>query len=582
MLSQKESREALALLKKTRYGNEITSQAISDFLYGLDTPRALTCWLMYYYGEHDQLAKLDVDPRNYLEAVRFRDDYAATKFLSKASFLKTTFNRKEVAMAAFWAAEARCRDVNRRFRSPLSDSTYRGPNVWLLNATKQKIARILGVTDISDSIDAEEFIDACDWGPGVTSSLRGCHVSATNKFQSETGITRDCFHFVSDLFPEAYPSWSRHLRRNGSSGLTLEVGNSVTVVPKNAKTDRVIAIEPGINLWFQKGMGSLIRRRLARFGIDLNSQLRNQQLALRGSLDHSLATVDFSAASDTISKELVRELLPPRWFLLLNSFRSAAGFVDGRPYVWEKFSSMGNGFTFELESLIFFAAALAVKEYLGVDGAVSVFGDDVIIPVQCYDLYAGFCDFLGFTINLSKSYKDGEFRESCGSHYFAGLDVKPLFLKEKVTNAQRVFRLANGIRLLAHRRNVNYGCDRRLLPAWRYLLHRVPKLIRLRAPAIVSDSTIESMDGAFLSNFDEAAPVLARNLPRHLGWEGYFTNTFVHRPVEIQDNSEGLFLARLRGSPDRAYGEKYMLRGRTRVRVNKTLVGTWYDLGPWL
>jgi len=196
----------------------------------------------------------------------------------------------------------------------------------------------------------------------------------------------------------------------------------------------VIAIEPGINLWFQKALGSMIRRRLARFGIDLNDQSRNQSLAYLSSIDGSLATVDFSSASDSISLEVVRELLPPRWFQILDIVRSKVGRKsDGTIVRWNKFSSMGNGFTFELESLIFFAAASAVQEYLHLDGEISVFGDDVILDVRGYPMFAEYSAFLGFRVNLQKSFSSGGFRESCGSHYFSGVDCKPVFLKERLS-----------------------------------------------------------------------------------------------------------------------------------------------------
>lgn len=61
--------------------------------------------------------------------------------------------------------------------------------------------------------------------------------------------------------------------------LRLALGNRVDTVPKNNKTDRVIAIEPEGNVLLQKGMGTWLKGRLQEFGVDLYDQQRNRDLA---------------------------------------------------------------------------------------------------------------------------------------------------------------------------------------------------------------------------------------------------------------------------------------------------------------
>ena len=82
-------------------------------------------------------------------------------------------------------------------------------------------------------------------------------------------------------------------------------GNKITFVRKNSQTDRSIAIEPSLNLYLQLGVDGYIRRRLKRWGVDLNCQKKNQRLAKVGSLEwsspDSFITLDLAAASDTIS-----------------------------------------------------------------------------------------------------------------------------------------------------------------------------------------------------------------------------------------------------------------------------------------
>jgi hypothetical protein len=585
-----------------RVPDQTTDVTIFQLLSSIDTPRSLAVWILYSSGEHMQLLNLDIDPFHYANAQMFRDDYTATLLLSKSTFLKTGSDKTAVAFEKFRKFEDLCRHTNNRFRNPSLDPLNNGSNVWLLNATRRKIQQILG------DFCGDEVVDDANWGPGVSTLLKGTEVSGYNKFRAERGITRDLYSLIVDWFPVAYPSWADHLSREyGESWAIFEDGNTIVTVPKNSKTDRVIAVEPGINLWFQKAVGSMIRRRLQRFGIDLNDQSRNSFLAREASLDSSLATVDFSSASDSIASSVVEELIPPRWFTLLNALRSKRGIDEkGNPLIWNKFSSMGNGFTFELESLIFFAAALAVVEFKGCSGTISVYGDDVILPASCFDEYSAFCEFLGFRVNSEKSFHQGPFRESCGSHYFAGVDCKPIFLKEKLTNVETVYKLANNIRRIAHRYGHNDFCDGRFSRCWNHLVSRVPESLRFMVP-------LSAGDVGFIGNLDEAHVTRAR-----YGIEGYFYRSLTSIGVTRRGDGQGLVLAQLRrlgsssscseedGSlhnairiirshytphklrhymlrPDLiASGESYTLRGRTRRAVCRSLVARWYNLGPWL
>lgn len=593
---------ALKESRNFRVPDQTTDVTIFQLLSSLDTPRSLAVWLLYSSGEHKQLLDLDIDPLHYRYAYMFRDDYTATLLLSKSVFLDTGYDKYQRALEKFHEFETLCSHTNFRFRNPSLDPKNKGTNVWLLNATRRKIQQILG------DFSGDELVDDANWGPGVSTLLKGSEVSGYNKFSAERGITRDLYSLIVDWFPVAYPSWADHLSRSyGESWAVFEDGNTIVTVPKNSKIDRVIAIEPGLNLWFQKAVGSMIRRRLLRFGIDLNDQSRNASLARLASYDSSLATVDFSSASDSIASAVVEELLPPRWYQLLNCMRSKRG-VDrkGNSLIWNKFSSMGNGFTFELESLIFFAAALAVMELKGEKGSISVFGDDVVLPASCFDEYSAFCDFLGFRVNLEKSFSDGLFRESCGAHYFAGVDCKPVFLKEKLTNVETVFKLANNIRHLAHRYGHLDYCDRRFAVCWRYLFDRVPESIRFMVP-------LSAGDVGFISNLDESGATRAR-----YGIEGYFYRALASIGVTRRGDGQGLILAHLRRlgpsstndeevvsirkaimqlrspyTPHKARhytlrpdiiktGESYTLRGRIRRTVCSSLVARWYNLGPWM
>lgn len=608
-------RRALYLARDFRVPPHETDGAVHNLLSAIDCPRSLTVWLLFKHKEHNQLVDLECSPQHYSNAEEFRNAYVATEFLSKANFLELATDRKAVAMKKFFDFEELCARTNSYFRFGGQKRINNPLCERLLFATIRKVHQILG------EFSGEEWIESCNWGPGVSTLIKGDHVSATNKFQSEIGITRDLHSLVSEFLSQAYPLWALHLARISEvqvqmedTGVTyttsmnidpseklvsgeafkFEVGNHVVTVPKNAKTDRVIAIEPGLNIWFQLGVGSMIRRRLRRYGIDLNSQEHNQRLAKLGSLTGHLATVDFSSASDSIAKELVRVLLPQTWFQVMDSCRSHFGVIDGKPRLWNKFSSMGNGFTFELESLIFYAAALAVCEYRGVSSKqVSVYGDDVIIPTETIDTFSEFSAFLGFKLNPRKTFASGLFRESCGEHYFSGVSCKPVYLKERLRNVSSIYRLANGIRLLANRCLSDFGCDRRFYQPWVRLVSRVPKPLRFWVSRELGDT-------GFISNFDEASPSKARH-----GIEGYYTFVLSEMGLEASSDQLGHLLAKL--GRQRTQGELshlrhrtraeldlrlinstvesgnyYTLRNRTKLKISRVLVPQWCNLGGWI
>lgn len=521
-----------------RVFRDFTDAAILQFLSSLNTPRALSVWLLYRSGEHDQLTTLVCDPLNYDDSNSFRDDYAATSLLSKSDFLTTSFNREEVAIDKFLKSEERCRATNRTVL-PFAPSGCSPPEALhpLIPRVRRQIERMLG------SFRLEELLDSSDWGPGVSTLLKGPSSVKPNKYQSETGMTHEVYDVVWPLLHVAYPSWHKEILAKANA--SVEVGNVVITVPKNSKTDRVIAIEPGWNLWFQKGLGTMIRRRLLRCGCNLNDQTRNQRLS-KDALKMELATIDFSSASDTIAFEVVRMLLPDEWFRILNLFRCRRGRLrDGTVLNWEKFSSMGNGFTFELESMIFYAIALVVTEQtcaiddVEVKDRVSVFGDDVILPQASAPAFVELSELLGFKVNREKSFLHGRFFESCGAHWFDARDVKPFYLDKRIDTVPKCFGLHNRVVEFA------YSC---LGSVWG-LDVRFKKLTRdLRSLVHSSDFCLVPRhygDVGFFSNLDHALTLKTTKVIRMVG---YKIRIRTERAVKLPFDGYGLVLERIRGT----------------------------------
>lgn len=212
----------------------------------------------------------------------------------------------------------------------------------------------------------------------------------------------------------------------------------LTTVPKDDQTDRVILIGSKLNMFFQQGLMQLFENRLRAFGIDISSQANlHRDWVYPMSITHSHATIDFASASDSISLELCRYLLPREWFVWLLRFRESRCQFGTFPMI----ASMGNAYTFPLETLVFYALALAVTQRgnpktrladssILVKSRVSVFGDDVIIENLFAPAYIDLCKTVGLEVNASKSFFGDEFfRESCGVDVFDFRNVRPWYIR---------------------------------------------------------------------------------------------------------------------------------------------------------
>jgi len=207
--------------------------------------------------------------------------------------------------------------------------------------------------------------------------------------------------------------------------------NRVEFVPKSWKTERTIACENEGNMFLQLAFDEYCKRSLRKVGIDLSDQTRNQELSRIGSINDgtdrmSYATIDLSMASDTLSYNTVALLLNQEWFNFLRAVRSQFGQMYSLPRIeYHKFSSMGNGATFGLETLVFAAACYSVGST-----AYSVYGDDIIIEQNLADELIELLAFLGFVPNTSKSFLTGPVRESCGTHWYRGALITPKYIRE--------------------------------------------------------------------------------------------------------------------------------------------------------
>nr|UJQ85590.1 MAG: hypothetical protein 3 [Leviviridae sp.] len=384
-------------------------------------------------------------------------------------------DKKAVAVEKIRLAEAACLDTNARLASRYSDQYP--PFVY---RARQIIDEVLG--DCNHAIREIVLHGKSHHGRGSTLSNKGARVTAYYKYADfpYTCTKRASKYALAAISSD--PDWINILE---NSGLRKEVpldvwphgprsraqsetdlfrdcvelaeSDRIAFVPKDATTDRGIAFGASLNLFLQLGVNSYLTSRLRRFGVDLRDQSRNQRFAHLGSQycerdgkpsPDQYSTIDLESASDTVSIGAVKLLLPPDWFTFLSDLRHESGEVDGELIFYNKFSAMGNGYTFPLESLIFWATCKAVQEIeSGVSRPddIAVYGDDIIVRRKFADTTIDALNFLGFCVNRAKTFIEGPFKESCGCDYYKGKSVRPIHLKRVSNKESTVYYLANRI-----------------------------------------------------------------------------------------------------------------------------------------
>lgn len=439
---------------------------------------------------------LDYESTSTEDALHLRQIIA---FFEKRSDVDLGFDKRENAWSKWLSSESLCRETNEIFSKHRAGNFQFHPRVEaVLHGAQRKIAKILGPVPSLSDIHFR-------FGKGATTQIAKRNANSRSKLSGGFQCSDSLLPIVDQVLSEC-PNWAGLTFDGGESSIvpvTIE-NERLDFVPKNAKTDRAISVQPVLDGFCQNGIGDFLRARLAAFGVDLTDQTRNQRLAQYGSFTGELATLDLSSASDTIATELVASLLPIDWFLFLDRFRSRKVEYRGDVIKLQKFSAMGNGFTFPLETLIFYA--LAASCCPKTDYWVSVYGDDIIVPSSAYPLLCETLHAVGFIPNAKKSFASGPFRESCGADYLRGIDVRPCYIKNRLSGKD-LFRLYNSY-------------IRRDLPEFAALvLTYIDKGLRLWGPDGYGD-------GHLISDQWTRQPHR-----RHDGYGGYIFETYIQKPV---------------------------------------------------
>lgn len=526
-------------------------ESFSALCWTVATPVAYKALLWAERGEWSRLISIEINPTAYHCSQTYFGDCQVAAFFKKYRDFDLDFDRSAVAKQSFWEAERECYATNERLSPLLEDPAYYGPDVKRFILTwKRIVRRCLG------PVPALAFLAGGAFGPGSTFANVGNQILIADKLDSCYTVTERARPYLKYLEDTA---WVRHASRNqyvsevgfrqnsimrcvskdaGFAERFFEGvrGNRFTTVEKTAKTNRGICIEASANVFMQLACGKFLSNRLNRyFGWDKRScQDFHKILARIGSLTGAVATIDLSKASDTVATNLVRLVLPPAWFRLLDDLRSHYTSVDGRWVRLEKFSSMGNGFTFELETLIFRTLIATIEE---LEGPVkdpycpgvcySVFGDDIIVPTERSSTTVASLSFFGFTTNKSKTFLRGPFRESCGGDYHLGKDVRPHYVRKDIELPSELIALANGLRRYRTRASALGVPMENTVKPWRVVLNSLPRAIAsCRGPEVLGDLVIHDDEATW------SRGVRVRNSVRYLrvwrpvpnrlvGWDHY-------------------------------------------------------------
>jgi len=116
---------------------------------------------------------------------------------------------------------------------------------------------------------------------------------------------------------------------------------------------------------------------------------------------------------------------------------------DDNYYIINKVSSMGNGFTFDLMTLVLTALTRSF------DHSSTVFGDDIIVENQYAEEVIENLQIAGFIVNLNKTNIRSDYRESCGANYLDGVGYITSFDFKWVTNLQELIVTCNKVAILS-------------------------------------------------------------------------------------------------------------------------------------
>lgn len=430
-------------------------------------------------GDFVALSELKVRPSDYTSAHHYLRDAQVAALCRKMEGLPGLDPEAE-AFKVWRAAEEQCFNTNRRFAGFLEGHYGDYPPAFasVLDDVRKVFRQVCGRLPRREEICGR-------FSSGSTVNRDPVHpFTVGNKVQAGLYITPSASLLGSYLMRDT--AWGRLC---DAQVRTLPRDyEEFFVVPKDARCGRGCRKGASLNVWAQLGIDLVLRDRLRRVGIVLEeAQVKHQSLVRSCSRSGELSTIDLSSASDTMATNVIQFVASEGWFALLDTLRARLTVANGRTYVTDSFSSMGNGFTFPLQTVLFYSIATVACH----GKRVWVYGDDIIVPSEHFEETQLLLRFFGFTPNPSKSFGPGSpFRESCGADYWLGVDVRPEFVYKVPSGPVDWINLHNKLVRIEERLCVDMTAAKRLC------LQEIPKALRLWGPPSMSDCTLTTHNRA--------------------------------------------------------------------------------------
>lgn len=475
-----------------------------------------------------------INPSDYQEPKHFAEDYQIAELLTKSRNVPCSSDeqRQVEAQRKFLSAEEANRATNHRLWCEPQPEWFGTFSYWVL--------RILGplTSDVLSKIQ-----ERSDFGPGVAVGVRGDGLVKSKKFDAIPVCTPALYDMLPGLLDcDLLEYWG-----DVKGKARVVEGNAHFTVPKSWKVDRCAAKEPLWNSKLQLGIGRFMADRLKRFGVDLQDQRVNQFLASKAH-EWTLATLDLSSASDYMCSNLVTLALTfngdengRRWLHLLRCARSPRMRMPNKMTIdLEMFSSMGNGFTFPLETIIFLALIMSVVPPED-RWAATAYGDDLIVPRDAAPALIERLEYCGFKVNREKTCLAGTFFESCGTDWFGGQNVRPFYLRKDPDNRIPYPLLAANLLRAWCIRVYGYLPDK-YAPLWRWCKSQIPYAWRHPIPSQMGHCGLH----VSISEARAQGVKRASGFEGMRGWEGWLVRHTVLTPVKTDRRTFGVLAVALR------------------------------------
>lgn len=433
-------------LRRTLIG-DFRSSLGKDFLSTVDFNGSAKDWraqvLPSPHGSSPAIFKRIAQMDNLLKKYRFAEDLYTDEQLHKLS-LRKYFSEQE------------------RIMSPRRQSLT---TMLVLQEARLIVKQVLG------DLDPEEIVDAAKFGSksSIGCPFRLAYLDYKLSDKKAFSGSKECIDWffreylyndemlariISPAMGRFFPSGEDHSFGFTPAKTSTHESLALVTVPKTWKTLRLITPLTLLSLFYSNGLGKVIKERLKDYGLDIGKlQHQHRRLVKTYSRTRTHVTADLSAASDSISRTLLMQLLPRKWYRAVRKVLTHRLIVDGKPCYTASVLPMGNGVTFPLETLVFYSLIKAIGTLSKTRGTYSVYGDDLIYPTEIHGMVEKVFSQVGFVMNSDKTFVHHDFRESCGADYYRGADVRSYYFKGQSRDLTRsryaaeLYKAYNGLSL---------------------------------------------------------------------------------------------------------------------------------------